>query len=316
MTLRKFDKSSKEIMKMVFDSWGKKIRHQLFDAMVNGLKKSARLEQCHKSLSFGGISWFDNGKKTPDEAEALVMIHGLGADKNTWLQLAKHLTRGYRLIIPDLPGHGDSTRNMELNYGAEEQAQRLAELCQHLNINQAHFVGSSMGGAVATRLAHLRPSLAKSLILIDSYGVVKTESALQKIIEETGSNPVLNVNTRNDYRKLLSLTMAKPPAMPDFIIDTLTENVMQNAAINQKIYADSEIEGELTPILPTITVPVMLIWGNEDKVLHVDNAKLFAKALPNCSTVIMENIGHVPMVEDPRTTADHIVKYLDEKKHV
>jgi len=287
------------------------MKKSLFSLLINFLRKSAGLEHNTISLSIGKISYLDNIGDTNTGKETLVLIHGLGADKDTWVQLSKYLTKTYRVIIPDLPGHGESVQSCSLDYSVEAQSGRIFELLQNLNIKHAHFIGNSMGGAVAIRMAYMWPKIVSSLILIDSYGATKTPSHIYILANRLGSNPMLNINNKSDYKKMLSLAMVKPPYIPEWILDVLAENMSEKAALNKKIYIDSENSNDLTPILSNIIAPSLVIWGKEDKVLHVDNAEMFNQHLPNCTNVVLEKIGHAPMVECPKITSEHILKFLD-----
>lgn len=200
----------KESKSMILNRISARVKRNLFYMLIGSLRKSANLSVNHVSLSIGQMAFLDNVEKSTANAETLVLIHGLGADKDTWLQVSKFLTRKYRLIAPDLPGHGESIQDGSLNYSIEAQAQRVLELLKPQDIKNAHFVGSSMGGAVAIKLTQIEPEIVSSLILIDSYGVIKTPSHIDNVIKKTGHNPMLEINNKNDYRKMMSLAMVKP----------------------------------------------------------------------------------------------------------
>jgi abhydrolase domain-containing protein 6 len=295
---------------MILNQFSKKFRTSIFNALIGSLRKSANLEVKHVSLGIGPVVYLDNVKKSNKNAETLVLIHGLGADKDTWLQISKFLTKKYRLIVLDLPGHGESTQDDSINHGVEAQAQRVLELLKLKNIDHAHFVGSSMGGAVIIKLANMQPEIVSSLILIDSYGAVKTPSYIDNLIEETGRNPMLEISTKNDYKKMMSLAMVKPPYLPGFMLDVLVTDMKLKKGLNKKIFDESEIDSDLTAILPNISSPSLVIWGAEDKVLHVDSADVFSSELRVCTKVVLAETGHIPMVEKPKITASHITNFI------
>jgi abhydrolase domain-containing protein 6 len=297
---------------MILNQISKKIKKFLFEMLMGSLRKSANLEVSHVSLNVGHVTFLDNGKKSNKDDEALIFIHGLGSDKDTWLQLIKCLTKRYRIIVPDLPGHGDSIQDLCNNYSIEAQAQHIIELLKTLNIKRAHFIGSSMGGAVAIKLSYIQPEIVLSLILIDSYGVIKTPSYIHNLVEETGHNPMLEVNSRDDYKTMLSLAMVNPPFIPGFMLDVLVENMKEKMVLNKKILKDSESDSDLSYLLPKLKPPSLVIWGAEDNVLHVDNADVFSSKLNDCRKVVIEKTGHVPMVEEPKITATYITEFIND----
>jgi len=297
---------------MTLNQISKKIKKVAFDIVMGSLRKSANLEVSHISLNVGHVTFLDNVKKSENDDETLVFIHGLGSDKDTWLQLTKYLTKKYRIIVPDLPGHGESIQDLSNNYSIEAQAQHIIELLKILKIKRAHFIGSSMGGAVATKLTYIQPEIVLSLILIDSYGTIKTPSYIHNLVEETGHNPMLEINSRDDYKTMLSLAMVKPPFIPGFMLDVLVENMKEKLVLNKKILKDSENDSDLSYILPKLKSPSLVIWGAEDNVLHVDNADVFSSELNYCRKVVIERTGHVPMVEEPKITATYITEFINK----
>lgn len=291
---------------------GKKFKRYLFNMLMGALRKSANLEVTKVKLSVGDVVYLDNIKNASKAKDTLVLIHGLGADKDTWLQFAKCLTRNYRIIVPDLPGHGQSIQEFSIDYSAESQAQCVVELLESLKINCAHMVGSSMGGAVAIKLAYLRPDIASSLLLIDSLGAVKTASYVSKFMDESGYNPMLEINNKNDYKKMMSLAMVKPPFIPGFMLDVLVADMSERLELNKKISSNTEKDNDLRSILSQIKTPSLVIWGEHDNVLHVDNADIFNQELRNSTKTIIDGAGHVPMVEKPKLIAKHVTNFIDE----
>ncbi|MFT6877865.1 MAG: abhydrolase domain-containing protein 6, partial [Granulosicoccus sp.] len=262
---------------MMLQKISMKIKKSMFDVLTGILRKSANLDVHYVSIGIGQVAFLDNVKKSNINAETLVLIHGLGADRDTWLQISKFLTKRYRLIVPDLPGHGESTQDGSINYSVDEQVQRVLELLKLHNIEHAHFVGSSMGGAVVIKLAYMQPEIVSSLILIDSYGAVKTPSYIDNLIEEIGHNPMLEISNKNDYKIMMSLAMVKPPYIPGFMLDVLVANMKMKKGLNKMIFEESKADSDLTTILPNIESPTLVIWGADDKVLHIDSADVFSR---------------------------------------
>lgn len=103
--------------------------------------------------------------------EAIVLLHGYSADKQVWPRFARHLLKNYRVIIPDLAGHGDTGFESSWDYSAPAQAARIAALIDRLGIRKIHIVGNSMGGFIAAHFALGYPERTHSVALIDPAGV-------------------------------------------------------------------------------------------------------------------------------------------------
>ena len=108
--------------------------------------------------------------------------------------------------------------------------------------------------------------------------------------------------------------MANPIYIPDFMLDVLVEQKIQRHAIEQKLLKDVFIDIDQTEHLSEVNVPTLILWGTADKVLHVDNADLFQHKIPHSRKVIMNDVGHVPMVERPSETAAHFLEFLSDLK--
>src|SRR4051812_34081180 len=102
--------------------------------------------------------------------DALVLIHGFAGDKDNFTRVARFLTRHYRVIIPDLPGFGDASRDMAASYRMADQVRRVHALLGQLGIKQVHLGGNSMGGFIAALFAATHPGMTSSAWLLDAAG--------------------------------------------------------------------------------------------------------------------------------------------------
>ncbi|TQV73267.1 alpha/beta fold hydrolase [Denitrobaculum tricleocarpae] len=255
-------------------------------------------------LSFGDVEFLRSANSASGAlSEALVLLHGAAADKTSWLRFAQHLKSGLPLIIPDLPGHGKSVSDIGLDYGIQYQAARLKEFLAALGIKRAHLIGNSMGGAIAIQLAATSPALVASLVLIDTAGADVTPSWLRQHVEKTGINPMLEVRDASDYRAMMRIGMEAPPYIPGIMVSALAREFVKRTAINRKIAEDIAQDLDQTAHLPKITTPTLILWGAMDKIFHVDNAEFLHREITNSRKIVMEKVGHVPMVEAPKEVA-------------
>ena len=116
-------------------------------------KWRAGLEE-HTVSTDDGLRWRVLQSSDADQAPAVLLIHGFGADSRNWVRFANELEGDYRFVIPDLPGHGNTEpRTTNMDYGISEQAERLFRLLDALQVERAHVAGNSMGGAIAIEMA-------------------------------------------------------------------------------------------------------------------------------------------------------------------
>ncbi len=247
-----------------------------------------------------------------DHDQILVMVHGFSANKENWLRMAQHFHEDYGLVVMDLPGHGESTQDPELSYRIPTQATRVRKLMDELEIEQAHIAGNSMGGAIAALVASEYPERVQTLSLINSAGIHDHPSELEQALER-GENPLVVRNT-GDFRRVIDFTMEKPPFIPWPVSQAMAERAVANEAINDKIFEDLQRDSteDFKTALERIGVPALVLWGEKDRVISVDNASVMASRLSDSRLVLLEEIGHMPMVEVPAETAGHIRELIEE----
>jgi pimeloyl-ACP methyl ester carboxylesterase len=265
--------------------------------------KQAGLISASVQLSFGNVEYLRSKNEAEHSSEAIVMLHGAAADKTSWTRFAKYLGSKFLLVIPDLPGHGKSIADINLCYNINAQAERLKELLSTLGIKRVHLIGNSMGGTIAIHLASTSPNLVASLVLIGAAGFEASPSWLRQHLAHTDINPMIELRDASGYRAMMRIGMEAPPYIPGIILSALARVFVKRKAINQKIVKDIEQDIDQTGSLSKIVAPALIIWGAADKVEHVDNAELLHQRLTNSRKIVMEGIGHVPMVEDPKQVA-------------
>jgi len=265
--------------------------------------KQAGLVNASAQLSFGHIEYLRSKNEDEHSSEAIVMLHGAAADKTSWTRFAKYLGRKFPLVIPDLPGHGKSVVDINLNYSIYAQAERLKELLSKLGVKRVHLIGNSMGGTIAIHLASTSPNLVASLVLIDAAGFEASPSWLRQHVAHTGINPMIELRDASDYQAMMRIGMESPPYIPGIILSALARIFVKREALNQKIVKDIEQDLDQAGSLSNIVAPSLIIWGAADKVEHVDNAEFLHQRLTNSRKIVMEGIGHVPMVEAAKQVA-------------
>ncbi len=290
--------------------WYKMLRESIFDLSISVVRKAQAATTKSIELESGTIKYLD---VTPKNAKAtIVMLHGLGADKDTWLKLIKSWNNEYRIIAPDLPGHGESFKDLKTGYGLHNQALIISAFLRHLNIENYHILGHSMGGAIAAKVAQTEPLNINSLILISPYGIPTKASVVELLEKQLGYNPMLEIKGKKGYQEMMNLAMVKKPHIPGFALNVLAEKAQQNSMLYKSILNDCKTESDITAALSTQAAPIMVIWGEDDAVLNVAAVDELKKCLANFELLIMKQTGHVPAVENPEETATQIANFINK----
>lgn len=290
----------------------------LFNLVVKAGRRYAGLAKKEIQVDDHKIVYLDGGK-----GQTILLLHGFAANKDNWIRFAKYLTKDYHVVIPDIPGFGESSQIQNENYAAESQLKRIDRFTEVLKLERFHLAGNSMGGMLAGMYGAKYPQKVLTLALLAPGGVGSPSPSEVAILLQKGTNPLLTGNT-GDFDRLIKLCFAKPPFIPSQFKKVLAADAVAHRDFNKKIWDDmmgnltkealSARENLLKPYLPQIQAPVLIIWGDTDKILDVGGVSVLEKNLKNYQTVIMKDTGHTPMLEKPQETASYYVSYLKGKK--
>lgn len=240
--------------------------------------------------------------------EPLMLLHGFGGNKDNFTRSARHLTPHYRVIIPDHIGFGESSRPADADYSPAAQAERLHRLAQALGTRRVHLGGNSMGGQIALVYAARYAKEVDSLWLLNPAGIWNApRSELARIVLDTGRNPLI-VRSEEAFAETFAFVMADPPFVPRSILDVFAQERIRNADLEERIFATvatDSVEQRVTGL----ETPTLIVWGDGDRVLHVGTAHVLHKLMPRSQVVIMQGVGHLPMIERPQESAEDYLRF-------
>ncbi len=284
-------------------------RYPIYDAAINMEAKKSRLTKQKQEVN--EFSWVYYRGPQYASADTFVLIHGFAASKENWLRYARYLTDRYNVIIPDLPGHGESSSSESTSYAIDAQANRLHAFLQALDIRQVHLVGNSMGGAISAVYSAHYPQNVATLTLIDPAGILDVPSQFAEELKQ-GRNPLI-VSRREDFTLLLDFALEKKPFIPWPVSQVAAEKAMIRKSINNKIFADlrNKKTDNFRQVLTSIQAPTLIIWGDQDRVINVKNGQTFNQMIPVNELRIMKGIGHAPMIEVPNKSASMTLEWVN-----
>ncbi len=222
------------------------------------------------------IQYYHGGLKNP----VFLLVHGLGVDKESFYDLAKILVKEYqyRILLPDIPGQGDTPKLYEKNYSIESIADFLYDFLKILKIKQIVIIGNSMGGHIACVFSLKYPHLVSHLILINPAG-----------IENNKEKPYLPIS-------LESITDPK-------IKKTLEWNNKIREDIRNGTYYP------MNPFLKQIKQKTILFWGKDDEVISYLNSAIWATEIQNLKFYVLKG-GHLLQKDKPKEIAHIILKEI------
>ncbi len=284
-------------------------RQGLYEAAIQLERSSAGLEAATTRVGDLDIAYLRNAEANP--GDTIVMVHGFGANKDNWTRLADQLTDDFNVYAIDLPGHGDSSKPLDLGYTLDEQTEHLAGILTALGIDRFHMMGNSMGGAITALFAARYPERIKTAVLFDPAGIFEHESELVDLVRE-GDNPLIP-SKPGDLKRLMDFALEEEPFVPWPILGVLEDKAIANQDINRVIFAairDSGFESAFQQQITRIQDPVLVVWGKQDRIIDYRNGALFVEAIPDARLELLDGIGHAPMLEAPERSAQLFRTFL------
>jgi len=238
-----------------------------------------------------------------------VMLHGFSADKDNFIRFARYFTDDFNVVIPDMAGHGDTGFEKSWDYTMPVQASRVAKIIKQLKIKKVHVIGNSMGGFISAYFAKMYPQQTSSATLVDPAGVISPEDSDMNKMLAQGLNPFL-VNNRQEFDSFYAMTMENPPYVPDFVLEAIFEKYQQRREQLIQIFGDILETDMLDSSLDEIHVPVLLLWGEEDRLIHVSSVGVWSAGIEGIQVKIWPGIGHMPQLEIPKESAGVYRQFL------
>ncbi|MTD55073.1 alpha/beta fold hydrolase [Amycolatopsis pithecellobii] len=265
-------------------------------------------------------------RRTPGAADATaVYVHGLGGSSTNWTDLSALLSPFAAGVSVDLPGFGFSEPVSGFRFSLDEHAETLGKFLGGLT-GPVHLLGNSMGGAVSLLVAARRPELVRTLTLI-SPAMPDLRPDPRRLSDPAMALAYLPFFGRGVRRRLAALSpreraaqviklcFADPAAFPEHRLDELAEEhtaragqKWANAAMSAStlgIFRTWFARGpaSLWSVAPQVSVPSLVVWGTQDRVISVRRAKRTAEALRRARLLVLPRTGHVAQMERPAAVA-------------
>lgn len=258
----------------------------------------------------------------PADAPPLVMLHGLGATNASLLPCLPDLAADHRVIVPDLPGFGASAAP-RVAYSPAWYAAWLDDLMHELGIDRAVLLGNSLGGRVALEAGLTHPASVRGLLLltpspafrrlrqwVPAVRLLRPELAVLPI-------PLSHRLLVQGIRGMFSSPDRLPPAWYDAAADEAIRvfrsplhRVAFFTVARQIFLEDAYGRRGFWDRLPGLQPPALFLWGDRDRLVPASFARHVSNALPEASSVVLEDCGHVPQFEQPERTMALVREFL------
>jgi pimeloyl-ACP methyl ester carboxylesterase len=264
----------------------------------------------------GRINYADLGSgDLPD----VVFIHGLGGNWQNWLENIPRLAQDRRVVALDLPGFGESSAPRD-KISISDYGETVVEFARAVGIEEpADVIGNSMGGFITAEIGISHPDFARRIVLCSAAGISITNLKRQpvltsaRIVAAITNLTLARVEEMAKRPGLRHIAMAYVFRHPSRIAPDLAYQVLMGAGKPAFIDAlDALTDYDFRDRLDDVKVPVLLVWGEDDNLVPVKDADEFERLIPNARKVVLDDTGHVPMLERPSAFNDLVVEFLAE----
>jgi pimeloyl-ACP methyl ester carboxylesterase len=295
------------------------INYSILQQFLEQERQDAGLQT--KTLKVGHLTWkYSEGGSS--QKPTILLIHGLGGNRDCWNKVAHFLTPNYHVIIPNLPTNDDIQIPQTADVSIPNVSLALRQFAEALNIqNKLNIAGHSLGGSIATYYASQYPFDTQSLFLLSSTGIYKGAKTPYSLNPSTLKNLVITKS--GDFDRMISKLMQYPPHLPSNI-KTAQENLLISQAPQTTRLIDQLIQLSqiYTPetfarLARSVEAPTLILWGKQDQIINYEVANELQHLMKRAEIpIILNNVGHLPILEAENQVAQSYLPFLAKTQNL
>ncbi len=239
----------------------------------------------------------------------LLLVHGLGASHLIWNAMVPSLSERYRVVAPDLRGHGRSVAPANARFGFSDLEADLVRLLDLKGIDSAHLVGFSAGALLTLRMALDLPGRVRSLTLIG--GAVYTDGLTRAVTERWAETYT------KEGADALSLRLLKDLYYPDWIeahmelVDLLHEQVRRADFRGASLWGRASLTFDERPRIASLAAPTLIVQAMDDQVVDAAHGRILRQSIGDSQIRILARTGHMVPLERPHEAVEAIGSFVD-----
>jgi pimeloyl-ACP methyl ester carboxylesterase len=249
------------------------------------------------------INGIDLYYKTAGKGKPFLILHGWGASSVSWLRIIDEMAgKGFELIVPDLPGFG-KTEMPKTVWGVGDYADLIIEFLKALRISEFYLLGHSFGGGIALKMATEKNVKPLKIIFCDA-AIIREErlnfrQRISKFLARIGTKIIAKDSRAYLFFEMLAYKLSgtydyyhAKPLMKEVFKKVLSE--------------------DLTHLLPQVDMPCLIVWGEDDQIIPVEDGVLFQQEIDDSEIKIIKGARHNPYKTDSVEVSESIIKFLNK----
>jgi pimeloyl-ACP methyl ester carboxylesterase len=248
--------------------------------------------------------------KAGSAGSAVVLLAGIGCSVLEWQRNIAALATSHRVYAFDMLGHGLTDKPQKDCYIIADLARFTLGFLAAQGEDSAHLVGSSLGGRIALECARLAPARVKSMVLAGPAGIGRETALTMRLASVPVLGELMPYPSRMGMRILWRPAFYDPLLVTNDFVEAKYALALAPGAHpavlktlrNFVSFTGFRIEhvAALQAVMRTMQQPTLIIWGRQDKLVPLDHARILEAKLPRSRTIVLEECGHLPQLEQPR----------------
>jgi pimeloyl-ACP methyl ester carboxylesterase len=262
------------------------------------------MEEKFVTVNRNKIRYLEDGQSDRN----LILMHGLGGYAERWDNILPFLNKKFHIYVPDLIGYGQSDKP-SVDYTPEFFVKFVFDFVETLGIKKTFMIGTSLGGQIVAECAATQKSIIERIVLISPAGIMRKSTPTLDAYTMAALYP-----TKESVKTAYQMMVGPGKQISEISIERFVNNMSRP---NAKMAFLSTLLGlknapDIFDKLAKITVPTLLVWGKEDKLIPFEYSQQFISSINNCEFIPMEGCGHSPYVEDPEKLSEVVIKFLSK----
>lgn len=259
------------------------------------------------------VHYRDEGNRS---GPPIILIHGYSASAADWEAWSKRLGDTYRIILPDLPGHGLTRAPKGYISSATAQVKVVDEVASSLGLTGFVIGGNSMGGGVAWRYTLAHPEKVSALVLVDAVGwppekTGRNDALIFKLLGNPLARPIIkNLDNSALAKQGLQAAFLDPSLVTPALVKRYTDLARAPGHRDILITPPSSEGLASKDRLSIISAPTLILFGQDDRLIPASDGERFKAAIPGSTLIVYPGVGHVPMEQIPDKSADDVRTWL------
>ena len=256
------------------------------------------------------------------EGDPILMVHGIGANMFAFRHLTRDLSAKHRIILVDLKGCGKSPKPCDGRYSVYDHARLICDVIKERDLRNLTIVGHSSGGSIslvtALYLLQHEPYRLKRLVLIDSVAYEQHLPLFVRLLRVPliGQLSIHLVPARVQISVIMKISVYDPTKVSSEMISGYVDSFQKPGARCAIIESARQLlatdRDEVIKTYGRISVPTLIIWGREDRLIPLSLGQKLNAAIPGSRIAILDECGHIPHEEKPEETARVIQSFLGD----